>query len=232
VIDPSGKGLIFVTGAPGSKWSAISHAVMYAQGINTSDLSMQRAQSNTPLHFGNYFGPGMEYGDRFADLPSMSREDLLREFARPYEHVEGTLLLKSHLFSRHLPALQNFFPAARFLLVHRSDQQCLSWWQQSGGFRISFPDYTWYEDSANMALQIALDNAGIAAFAQANGKPLKRHRSLAPVLAQLGLSYATARTNELGATPFEVKYGFGGRPAAEIEADCHATARLASLCVV
>jgi len=232
MIDGDGRRLIFVTGAPGSKWSAISHAVMYAEGVNTSDLRMARAQKDTPLHFGNYFGPGMEHGDRFANLPSLSREELLAEFALPYQNTDGILLLKSHLFSRHLPLLKEYFPLARFLLVHRTNKQCLTWWKAAGGFRISFPDYTWYEDSENMAEQIALDNRGIEEFARQQGKTLRRHQSLAPVLDALNMRYLSTRTAELGATEFEIKFGFGGRSAEEIEADCHATARLASVCVI
>lgn len=233
-MDSDGSEFIFLTGAPGSKWSAIGHALMYADGINTSDVTRERVHEGDqgPLHFGNYFGPGMEYGDGFDDLSSMSKEDLVEELKAPYENPRGTLLVKSHMFSRHLPYLAQTFPRARFVLVHKPDDECLTWWKRAGGFRISFPDYTWYEDSENMAEQIALDNAGIVEFVRQQGKRLIQHRSMRPVLAALGLNYSTPRIAELAATEFETRFGLGGQPAAAVEDACHTMARLANVAVV
>ena len=96
MFDNDGADIIFVTGAPGSKWSAIAHALMYADGINTSDLSLDRSHGGEgqAMHFGNYFGPGMEFGNKFLDLHSLSKEDLLTEFAAPYREHGGIKLLR------------------------------------------------------------------------------------------------------------------------------------------
>jgi hypothetical protein len=234
MLQPDGSDIIFVTGAPGSKWSANAHALAYADTVNISDISADRSYEGEAraAHFGNYFGPGMEFGKRFDQLDALSKDDLLKEFAAPYQEPGGVVLLKSHLFSRHLEYLSRAFPQARFLLVYRPDHACLEWWRQAGGFSISYPDYTWYDNTGNMAEQIALDNTGITDFASEQGARLTRHRSMRPVLRALGLSYSPEHITEVAQTEFERRYGLGGRPADEVEADCHRIARLAQVAVV
>jgi hypothetical protein len=234
VFEEDGRDIVFVAGAPGSKWSAIAHALMYADGVNTSDLDLSRTYEGTSkaLHFGNYFGPGMEFGDKFVDLTSYDRTRLLKEFALPYSAPGGIKLLKSHLFCRHLTFLAQTFPAASFLLVHRPDKDCLDWWTQAGGFSISFPDYSWYGNTDRMARQIALDNEGILSFAQQRGVALTRRRSLKPVLEALGLSYSVNRIRQVAASEFERRFGLGAMCPEEIESHCHATCALARVAVV
>jgi hypothetical protein len=144
----AGEDLIFLTGAPGSKWSTIAHAISFADQINNSDVRPDRSYSGNraPLHFGNYFGPGMEYGNDFDRLDELPKADLLEQLRLPYSEPGGIRLLKSHLFSRHLPYLKAIFPRARFVLVYRTDDECLDWWLEAGGFSISFPDYSWYRE--------------------------------------------------------------------------------------
>ena len=234
MFDPDGSDIVFIAGAAGSKWSAVAHALMYADGVNISDLELHRAHEaeGRALHFGNYFGPGMEFGQGFVDLSAFSREALLEEFAAPYREAGGIKLLKSHFFSRQLPYLAETFPKARFVLVHRADQACLDWWQQAGGFSISFPDYSWYGNMDGMAEQVAIDNRGIVAFAAAHDARLVRHRSLHPVLARLGLRYTAETIDRVAQLEFERRFGFGVQPGETIEASCHSMARLASIAVV
>lgn len=234
MFDPDGSDIVFVAGAAGSKWSAIAHALMYAEGVNISDLDLGRSHEGEgrALHFGNYFGPGMEFGEGFVDLSAFSREELLREFAAPYREPGGIKLLKSHFFSRQLPYLAETFPKAQFALIHRPDAACLGWWQQAGGFSISFPDYSWYGNMDAMAAQIAIDNRGVAAFAAARGARLVRHRSMAPVLARLGWRYTAETTERVAQLAFERRFGFGAQPLGTIETTCHSMARLASIAIV
>lgn len=231
-----GSDLIFVTGAPGSKWSAIAHVLSYATGVNNSDIAEHRRQGSDDgspaMHFGNYFGPGMEFGKDFDRLGDLSADRLAEEFARPYRQLGGIRLLKSHLFSRDLEHLRAAFPGARFLLVHRPDDACLTWWREAGGFRLSFPDYSWYEDTENMRAQIAEDNAGISAFAAANGRRLVRHRSIRPILSALGLSYDASGIAARAADPWEQQFGLGDLGHDDFLAHADATARLAHVAVV
>lgn len=234
MFNSDGADIIFVVGTPGSKWSAIAHALMYADGINRSDMSLERsyAGDSRTLHFGNYFGPGMEYGRQFDDIGSMGKPALLAEFAAPYRQSGGIKLLKSHVFSRHLPYLAELFPAARFLLVQRPDQDCLAWWEAAGGFSITYPDYSWYKSSSNMAAHIAADNACISAFVEQRRRRLVRRRSMAPILAELGLSYSMEGVKAVSELEFERRWGLGDQPPADVLNACHAMARSAAACVI
>jgi hypothetical protein len=206
VIAPDGSDAIFITGAPGSKWSLVAHAVSFADGINTSDVAAHRSYGTDAgaAHFGNYFGPGMEYGDEFDRLDEIPKDDLVAELSRPYTEPGGIKLLKSHMFARHLDHLVETFPAARFILVYRGDEDCLDWWIEAGGFGISFPDYSWYRELSNMKDQVAVDNRALLDFVRRNGLELARRRSLKPLLAALELTWSPERLVELaqsGSTP-------------------------------
>jgi len=234
MIDQDGADLVFVTGTPGSKWSAIAHALIYADGVNLSDISLERTHTTASrtYHFGNYFGPGMEYGRAFDRIDNLSKDAMLDELAAPFASPGGVKLIKSHMFARHLPRLAAMFPKARFLLVHRPDAACLAWWELAGGFSISFPDYRWYESSTNMQEQIRIDNAAIEGFVAARRGKLSRRRSMAPILAALGLSYSEERVREVADMEFERRFGFGGQPFEDVMRDCHAVARVAAVCVL
>jgi hypothetical protein len=233
VIDADGRDLVFVTGAPGSKWSALAHALAYGDGVDNSDVAETRTYAGgRTSHFGNYFGPGMEFGDNFDRLDQLTREELQHAFAQPYASASagGVKLLKSHMFAAHLPVLLEMFPAARAVVVHRSDRACLRWWLEAGGFGISFPDYAWYGDVDGMAAQIARDNAAIVEFVARAGLRLRRHRSMAPVLAQLGMRYSREGVMAYAGTAWERRYGLGDATTyEEIMAALHARARLAEV---
>ena len=213
-----GGDLIFLTGAPGSKWSPIGHALSFARDINVSDRAEHRSYEvdGAALHFGSYFGPGMEHGRHFDALDQIGKADLLSELSRPYSEAGGVKLLKSHMFARHLEHLCQLFPEARFVLVYRSDDDCLDWWTEAGGFDISFPDYSWYREVETMRAQIALDNAAILEFAERHGLRLARRRSLAPLLEALELELEPDRLGAAGAPE-------------EVAAALHAQARLARI---
>lgn len=231
LLEEDGADVIFVTGAPGSRWSAVAHAVSFADQINRSDSASGRvyARHGKALHFGNYFGPGMGYGDNFDHLDRLSRRELLHEFSRPYADPGGTKLLKSHMFARHLRFLGETFPRARFILAYRPDKACLDWWLEAGGFRISYPDYSWYREVDNMRRQIAVDNHSILEFARANGLRLVQRRTLKPLLSGLGLSFSRGRLGELAAMGADQSLGIASTDPEEIEQLLHARARLCRL---
>lgn len=187
-----GDRYIFITGAPGSKWSVIARAISEADEIDNSDSSVERAYgAHAKLHhFGNYFGPGMEFGADFDSLDKLGKEDIVRELEAPFAAPHGRLLLKSHMFARHLPLLRRLFPQANFVLVYRSDAACVKWWVAAGGFSIAFPDYSWYGEMEALKQQIAVDNAAILAFCESMGLRLSRYRKLDALAAALGLTFS------------------------------------------
>ena len=59
--------LIFLTGAPGSKWSAVSWVLSEAMPVDKTDrtpdrLMVHKEAYNGVRHTGVYFGPGFELG--------------------------------------------------------------------------------------------------------------------------------------------------------------------------
>lgn len=211
VIAEDGSNVVFITGAPGSKWSGIAHALSYAEPVNNSDNHASRTYVGEVgvVHFGNYFGPGMGFGEDFDRLDELPKDQVIADLSKPFREPGGVVLLKSHLFARHLGHLREMFPRSRTLLVYRTDEECLDWWIQCGAFGISFPDYSWYQEMANMQTQIAIDNAAIREFARENGLTLRRHESLRTVAEALDLRFTYERAAELSSQQFEREHGFG-----------------------
>lgn len=209
----STEDLIFVAGAPGSRWSSVARAISYAAEVNHTDEDACRSYGGpaeladvTPGHFGNYFGPGMEFGADFERLHTLPVPELRAELLRPFARPGGVLLLKSHYFARHLPYLAEAFPGARFLLVHRDDEACLEWWRTCGGFDIPYPRYDHYRDMEGIRAAIEADNAGILAYAAARGVPLRNDHRLTDLTAQLGLRLCESSMAERAACDAEAEW--------------------------
>jgi len=70
---------IFITGAPGSKWSSVAKNIYYSPSIDRSDYSEARTyyrQDSTGrqdlMHMGAYWDPGMEFGKFFDHIEHYS----------------------------------------------------------------------------------------------------------------------------------------------------------------
>lgn len=171
-----GEDLIIATGAPGSKWSGLLNAISFHKTVNDEDKADHRqyfiyykqADSGKVLrmgwHFGVYFGPDNEYGHRFDDMSKLTKEEIVKEFAKPYNTWEGTKIIKSHWFAYNLDVIEKHFPKAKIILVWAPDEGCFDWWKHLGGWNISFPVYTWYKDDDRMRKQIREENAWILKF--------------------------------------------------------------------
>lgn len=171
-----GEDLIIATGAPGSKWSGLLNALSFHKTVNDEDKADHRQyfiyykQADTGQvlrmgwHFGVYFGPGNEYGIKFDDMSKLSKEEIVREFAQPYKSWEGAKLIKSHWFAYNLDTIEKHFPKAKIILVWAPDESCFDWWKHLGGWDISFPRYTWYNNDERMQEKIKQENAWILKF--------------------------------------------------------------------
>lgn len=231
VEDTDGRDLLFITGAPGSRWSGVAHALSYADQINNSDVTPDRVyvSDNGVLHFGNYLGPGMEFGENLDRLPELSKAELLNQLRLPYREPGGVRLLKGHLFSRHLDRLLELFPRAGVVLVYRNDADCLDWWLKTGGFSITFPDYTWYRDMQTMQAEIAADNRAIRRFAETRGLQLRRHRGFATIFKHFRLSYSEAGIRKRAASDVPRPFGLETSDVRAWLTWLHAQARVAKL---
>lgn len=152
---------IFFTGVPGSMWSAIAQDLESIPGFNSSDRSDTRSYSTG--HRGSYYGRGMEFS---ADIESMSRDEMIAHFNKPWTTLNGPKLIKSHEWAYKLRFLKNQFPDDWIMLIYRPDLPSQGWWHEAGGFTgITYPDYTAYKNSANMLSEIMKQNQAILEFA-------------------------------------------------------------------
>ena len=141
---------IFLSGAPGSRWSGIAQVLESLQGFNTSDRTPEREYSHSTYsgHKGAYFGPGMEFE------PQLDTAYIDQAWTQP----GGCRLIKSHEWSEMLVDVRSAFPLDWIMLVHRQYKPSLEWWLEAGGYNISYPNYTAYE---NMPATIKRQNQGI-----------------------------------------------------------------------
>jgi hypothetical protein len=184
---------IFVTGAPGSKWSSVVKNIYYSPSINRSDYSDARTYyhdasgRNELMHLGAYWDPGMEFGDFFNNLESHTKEECEHEFDRPFSaDSTGVRIIKSHVFAHQVATLRQRWPDCAIVLVHRSDDACLGWWVKCGHFDITYPSYAgYYQNLRHMADIIKQQNAGIRhAWTNYTGSKPQTNRLLA---ADLGI---------------------------------------------
>lgn len=157
---------IFVSGAPGSKWSSVVKNIYYSESIDSTDAAPHREYYHDAsgeyqlMHMGVYWGPGMEFGDWFDRLDQFSRDQNESEFDRPFSGT-GVRIVKSHVFGYHIDYIKKTWPDCPIVLVDRSDDACLGWWVKCGEFAISYPAYRdYYRDLRQMAECIRRENVG------------------------------------------------------------------------
>jgi len=157
---------IFVSGAPGSKWSSVVKNIYFSPSIDSSDASPQREYYHDAsgemqlMHMGVYWGPAMEFGNYFERLDQYTKEENEREFDAPFTG-SGVRIIKSHMFGYHIDYIKKTWPNCPIILVDRSDDACLGWWVKCGEFKISYPLYRdYYKDLRQMAQCIRMENEG------------------------------------------------------------------------
>ena len=177
---------IFVSGAPGSKWSSVVKNIYYSPSIDSTDASSQREYYHDAtgerqlMHMGVYWGPGMEFGRWFDQLDRHSREINEAEFDRPFSG-SGTRIIKSHVFGYHIDYIKRTWPDCPVVVVDRSDDACLGWWVKCGEFNITYPTYnSYYRNLRQMAQCIHREN-------QANRRAVQEWPSV-PVTTNLQLA--------------------------------------------
>ena len=155
---------IFVTGAPGSRWSGYVEDHLYVRDdIDKSDFRQDREYkvNGQIMHRGAYFDSGMEFNNfpQSWDLPFD-------------EEGVGLRVIKSHLFAYQLDWLTQFKDDIH--IVYRPDQDCFDWWHEAGGWDISYPNYkNYYIDDEGLMSQIKLQNKHILRFVEEQG--LEKH---------------------------------------------------------
>lgn len=138
---------IFVSGAPGSKWSSVVKNIYFSPDIDRSDYTEARTyyKNNELMHLGAYWDPGMEFGKFFDRIQEYSKEYCEKEFDRAFSvDAQGVRIIKSHVLANNIDFLRQTWPDCPVVLVHRGNDSCLGWWVRSGQFDITYPDYREY----------------------------------------------------------------------------------------
>ena len=158
---------IFFTGAPGSRWSGVSQVFRdNVDGVDNSDLTPDKTYKHHLYsgHVGNYYGPGMLYGD-WLDIQFGSRDLWESEIARSYtDDSKPIKLILSHNFAHYLDDLITEFPESKLVLCYRRSGECFDWWHAAGGWDITYPSYRWYRNDAKMQREIRKQNRAILDF--------------------------------------------------------------------
>jgi hypothetical protein len=180
---------IFVSGAPGSKWSSVVKNIYYSPDVDSTDYSDERTYWHDAsgtydlMHLGVYWGPAMEFGDWFEHLDQHSREECEAEFDAPFSGT-GVRIIKSHVFGYHVDYIKQTWPDCPIVLIDRTDDACLGWWVKCGEFQITYPAYRdYYKDLRSMAAAIVRENNGNRQAAQEYpGQVAETNRQLARIL--------------------------------------------------
>ena len=158
---------IFFTGAPGSRWSGVSQVFRdNIDVVDNSDLTPDKTYKHHLYsgHVGNYYGPGMLYGD-WLDNEFGTRAQWEAEIARSYsDDTKPVKLVLSHNFAHYLDDLIAEFPKSKLVLCYRRSDLCFDWWHAAGGWDISYPSYLWYRDDIKMKQEIQKQNRAILDF--------------------------------------------------------------------
>jgi hypothetical protein len=150
---------IFITGAPGSTWSGVAKRIYWSPDIDHSDYSAEReyyGSSKFPAHTGAYFDPGFEFS--------------LDELDKPFDGT-GIKLIKSHTISLDLDKFKEKYPDCPIVMIYRPWLQCFRWWQEAGGWDITYPDYRNYyrpENNNHMMWHCDMQNRCILDFVENN----------------------------------------------------------------
>ena len=179
---PTGK-YVMLTGAPGSKWSGIARSIYDSPDIDTTDHSAARgytkpgADEDFKGHCGAYWDPGMEFPDIWAwDKPFWGK---------------GTRIIKSHTMAIYMQQLVDGLFGKwehQIVFVIRNDYECLKWWKQAGGWDITYPDYSWYENDDTMLMKIGDQNKASTRFLWHNKDNITEALSNLHLCSLLGLS--------------------------------------------
>lgn len=155
--------LIFFTGAPGSKWSAVSNVLSMTKriNINTTDRREDREYThptkfNKAQHLGSYFGTGMEFGEGWHEINKFTKQEILNEIDKAWEEKNPTeyRIVKSHMISNNLDFIAETFPESKIMVVFRPIESCYKGWFGAGGFDITYPKYHGYYKDEETAREL------------------------------------------------------------------------------
>jgi hypothetical protein len=157
------KNWIFVTGAPGSRWSGVGQEVRFNHHADITDYVAEKEYRHGKFsgHKGNYYGPGMLNGtwlDKELGTKEQWIDEINNSFSGPEDQVK---VLMSHHFAYYLEEIMEVFPESQIIACVRDCDDCMEWWKKAGGWDITYPSYEWYRDDIKMKHDIYYQNKAI-----------------------------------------------------------------------
>lgn len=146
--------LIFWTGAPGSKWSATAWCLSKTKklDIDISDRASHRGyeHSNFPgtRHVGSYFGPGFEFGNKFHNINTLTKNEIKDEINKAFsnnKYPEKYKIIRCHQFVYNLDWIRDTFPTSKIVIVYRKPEMAFNGMLSIGSIaEIKYPNYKEY----------------------------------------------------------------------------------------
>jgi len=95
----------------------------------------------------------------------MEFENTQENWNKPFSG-RGIRIIKSHTFAHQLDLLKTLkYP---IVMVYRNDVECYKWWNDAGGFSITYPIYDYFKPLGNMWNHIQKQNKDIMQFIKDN----------------------------------------------------------------
>ena len=151
---------IFVTGAPGSMWSNEAQKIRKEYNADMTDYTPDKIYKHHKYagHKGNYYGPKMQYGN-WLGFTFGTRQMWIDEIDKSFDGPKDqTKVILSHNFAYYLNDIVELFPESKIIAVVRDNDECFRWWQEAGGWNITYPNYEWYKDDIRMMHEISQQN--------------------------------------------------------------------------
>jgi hypothetical protein len=97
-----------------------------------------------------------------------------RDWDGPFSGT-GKRIVKSHTFAHRLEELKAH--GHPIVMVYRNDYECLEWWKLCGEFKITYPNYQYFENLDKMWEHIQEENKDIMQFVKDHSDRIKRVRN-------------------------------------------------------
>ena len=168
------KQYIFLTGVPGSRWGRIENMLYKTCDIVDTSCKLpyhQDLPSHGTQHIYTFWGPYHQHGEGFDRLDLLGPERVMAEIDAAYDDNDDrpVRIIRCHWFSYQLDWIAENMPWVDILMVLREPEMSYRWWHESGGWDISYPNYTWYGSDTVVRRQIDVETKLMVEFIREQG---------------------------------------------------------------
>jgi hypothetical protein len=124
------------------------------------------------MHIGAYWDPGMEFA--------------VDDWDGPFSGT-GKRIVKAHTFAHRLEELKT--KGLPIVMVYRNDHECLEWWKLCGEFKITYPNYQYFENLDKMWEHIQAENKDTMQFIKDNKHKIHKPKDNVDLCRLLDISF-------------------------------------------